>query len=282
LHLKDILNYEINKIITGIKNAENLPNIHIFHAGTKQTDENLVTSGGRVLAITGVDLSVKAAADLAYKALHNINFDGIKFRYDIGRKKVKLAVLASTRGTDMQAIIDAIETGKLSAEIRVVISNKGDAYVLTRAKNYNIDSKVILSQGKTREEFDSEVLSIINSHGGVDLILLIGFMRIISPVLIDQYPNRIINVHPSLLPAFAGGMDTMVHKKVLESGCKVSGCTIHIVDYGVDTGPIILQKQCEIIPGETEDSLKEKVQKLEGEAFIEVINKFQVNRSLII
>jgi len=89
--------------------------------------------------------------------------------------------------------------------------------VLTRAKDHNIDSRVVLSQGRNREEYDSEVLSIINSYG-VDLILLIGFMRILSPVLIDQYPNRIINVHPSLLPEFAGGMDLNVHKEVLASG----------------------------------------------------------------
>ena len=109
------------------------------------------------------------------------------------------------------------------------------------------------------------------SNYQIDLILLIGWMRILSPVLVKSYKNKIINVHPSLLPKFAGGMDTNVHKEVLDAGETETGCTIHYVDETVDGGEIILQKKCIIEPYDTPDTLKAKVQKLEGEAFVEVI-----------
>ncbi|RLI93516.1 MAG: phosphoribosylglycinamide formyltransferase, partial [Candidatus Altiarchaeales archaeon] len=146
-------------------------------------------------------------------------------------RKLKIGVLASTRGTDLQAIIDEIEQGKLNAEVSVVISNKEDAYALERARKHGIDAVFIDPKGKTREEFDREVMKILDKKG-VDVIALIGYMRLLSPEFVNRYRNRIMNVHPSLLPAFAGGMDKNVHKTVLEHGVKVTGCTIHFVDEG--------------------------------------------------
>lgn len=181
-----------------------------------------------------------------------------------------LAVLGSTRGTDLQAIIDAIESKQLIAQIDIVISNKPDAYILARATKHHLKNIYLETAGKTREQYDQLVLDELKKYP-IDLILLIGYMRILSPILIEQYQDKILNVHPSLLPAFAGGMDTNVHAEVLKSGVKETGCTIHLVDEGVDTGKIILQKKCVIRPDETVETLKEKVQKLEGEAFIEVI-----------
>ncbi len=192
-------------------------------------------------------------------------------------RKLKLGVLASTRGTDLQAIIDAIEAGRLDAEIAVVISNKEDAYALERARNHKIESLFIDSRGKTREEFDMAVSDELDARG-VELIALIGYMRYMSPWFVHKYENKIMNIHPSLLPAFSGGMDINVHQAVLDRGCKVSGCTIHFVDEGADTGPIIIQKVVLVEEGETADSLKETVQDIEGKAFVEAIRLFGEGR----
>ena len=186
---------------------------------------------------------------------------------------IRLAVLGSTRGTDLQPIIDEIEKGALDAKIEIVISNKKEAYILERAQKYNLKNIFIDSNGKSREQYDTDVLEELKKYP-INLILLIGYMRILSPVLVREYTDKILNVHPSLLPAFAGGMDKNVHEEVLKSGVKETGCTIHLVDEGVDTGKILLQKKCNIKPDETVETLKRKVQKLEGEAFIEVINNF--------
>ncbi len=181
-----------------------------------------------------------------------------------------LAILGSTNGTDMQAIIDAIEAKQLDAKIEIVISNKADAHILERAVKHGIKNLYIDGSKKSREEYDELVMAELKKYP-IDLILLIGYMRILSEPFVQAFPDQILNVHPSLLPAFAGGMDKNVHAQVLKSGAKNSGCSIHFVDEGVDTGKVLLQKKCKIEPGETVESLKNKVQKLEGEAFIEVI-----------
>ena len=188
-------------------------------------------------------------------------------------RKLKLGVLASTRGTDLQAIIDAIESGGLDAEIAIVISNKKDAYALERARKHGIEELFIDPSGKTREEFDRVVSRELDARG-VELIALIGYMRYLSRWFVNKYKNKIMNVHPSLLPAFAGGMDLNVHKAVLDRGCKVSGCTIHFVDEGADTGPIIIQKPASIGENETVDTLRDKVQELEKQAFVEAVQLF--------
>ena len=189
-------------------------------------------------------------------------------------KPLHLAILGSTRGTDMQTIIDAIENAELDAKIDIVISNKSDAYILERAKKYNLQTLFIDSRNKTREEFDQQILAELKKYP-IDLILLIGYMRILSPAFVRAYANKIINVHPSLLPAFAGGMDMNVHEEVIKAGVKETGCTVHLVDEGVDTGKILLQKKCRVEPTDTAETLKQKVQKLEGEALIEVISNLK-------
>ncbi|MDY6986017.1 MAG: phosphoribosylglycinamide formyltransferase [Candidatus Thermoplasmatota archaeon] len=182
---------------------------------------------------------------------------------------MKVAILASTKGTDMEAIFEAIKDGRLrGVEISMVISDRKDAYALERARNHGIKGIFVDPGGKKREEYDRELAVIL---GDVDLMLLIGYMRLLSPWFVERYRNRIINVHPSLLPAFGGGMDLDVHKKVLEYGAKVSGATVHFVDEGADTGPVILQRAVEICDDETPESLKAKVQKVEGELLVEVV-----------
>ncbi len=183
---------------------------------------------------------------------------------------IHLAILGSTRGTNLQAIIDAIAEKKLNAYIDIVISNKADAYILERTKQHGLRVVFIDSRNKSREQFDQEVLNELKKYH-IDLVLLIGYMRILSPTFVQTYRNKILNVHPSLLPAFAGGMDMNVHEEVLKSGVTETGCTIHLVDDGVDTGKILLQKKCTVEPGDTAESLKDKVQQLEGEAWIEIL-----------
>jgi len=184
--------------------------------------------------------------------------------------KTTLAVLGSTKGTDLQAILDAINNGELDAEVSLVISNMENAYILERAKNHNVPAVFISHKGKTREEFDAEMTTVLKEHA-VDLILLIGFMRILSAEFCREWKNRILNVHPSLLPKYAGGMDTNVHEEVLKNGDVETGCTIHFVTDEVDGGPILIQKKCTVEPDDTIETLKAKVQKLEGNTFIEAI-----------
>ena len=189
---------------------------------------------------------------------------------------IKLGVIGSTKGTDLQVILDAIGSGELNAEVSVVLSNQKNAYILERAENHNVPAVFIPHKGKYREEFDAKITAVLQEHG-VDLVLLIGFMRILSAEFCGRWQNRLLNVHPSLLPKYAGGMDTNIHEEVLKNGETETGCTIHFVTDKVDRGPILIQKECNVEPHDTVETLKTKVLKLEGEAFIEAIQLIQNN-----
>ena len=187
---------------------------------------------------------------------------------------LRLGILASTKATDLQAVIDAIDSKKLNAVISVVVSSKQDAYALERARSHNIKAFFIDSKGKEREQYDREIAKVLDENKA-DLILLIGYMRFLSHWFVNKYKNRIINIHPSLLPKYAGGMDRDVHAEVLKNREKVTGATLHFVDEGADTGPIIMQKEVKIEKNETADSLKEKVQKAEQEIIVKAIDLFE-------
>jgi len=187
---------------------------------------------------------------------------------------IRLGVLGSTNGTDLQSILDAIKLKQLKSELSVVASNKKKAFILKRAEKYKIPSYYISHQNINRETFDRKVTHVLRNHK-VDLILLIGFMRILSKSFCQDWKGKILNVHPSLLPKYAGGMDTNVHKEVLKNKDKETGCTIHFVTDEIDRGPVFIQKKCSVDPKDTIKSLKKKVQKLEGEAFLEAIPLFE-------
>lgn len=187
---------------------------------------------------------------------------------------IRLGVLGSTRGTDLQAILDAIDSKMLESKLSVVISNKKTAFILERANKHKIPSYYISHKSINREIFDKKVTDILKKYK-VDLILLIGFMRILSKSFCQDWKGKILNVHPSLLPKYAGGMDTNVHEEVLKNKDKETGCTIHFVTDEVDCGPIFIQKKCPVKPEDTVNSLKRRVQKLEGEAFLEAIPLFE-------
>ena len=189
---------------------------------------------------------------------------------------INIGVLGSTNGTDLQFILDAINARTLDANVSVVISNKNDSYILKRAQKHNTPSVFINHKNRTREDFDSEMTMILKEHK-VALILLIGFMRILSSDFCNEWSGKILNVHPSLLPKYAGGMDTNVHEEVLKNNDKETGCTIHLVTNEVDGGPIIIQKKCIVDSDDTIESLKTKVQDLEGAAFLEAIPMFSNN-----
>ena len=187
---------------------------------------------------------------------------------------IRLGVLGSTRGTDLQAILDAIASKQLESKLSVVISNKKTAFILERAKKHKIPYYYISHKNITRETFDRKVTKLLKEHK-VDLVLLIGFMRILSKSFCQDWKGKILNVHPSLLPKYAGGMDTNVHEEVLKNKDKETGCTIHFVTDEVDCGPVFIQKKCSVRPEDTVKSLKRKVQKLEGKAFLEAIPLFE-------
>ena len=187
---------------------------------------------------------------------------------------MKLAVLGSTNGTDLVPVVGAERSGSLSASVDVIISNNESSGILKKARHYGIENYFICHKNKKRGVFDLEMSQILENKK-IDLILLIGFMRILSSGFVERWHGKIINVHPSLLPKYAGGMNNGVHESVLAAGDKESGCTIHLVTKDVDCGPILLQKSCPVYENDSVESLRERVQKLEGESFIEVINNWR-------
>ena len=175
---------------------------------------------------------------------------------------IRVGVLVSGGGTNLQAIIDAVKNKTITnASLEVVISNKKDAHALTRAKENNIAAEcVCVKDYETREEFNKALIEKIDSYN-LDLIVLAGFLVVLPPELIAKYRNKIINVHPSLIPSFCGNgfYGLHVHEKALERGVKVTGATVHFVDEGTDTGPIIYQKAVEVLPDDTPETLQKRV-----------------------
>jgi phosphoribosylglycinamide formyltransferase-1 len=182
-----------------------------------------------------------------------------------------IGVLASGRGSNLQSIIDAVAQGKLSAEIKVVISDNAEALALVRAKACGIQTEILLDQGfSSRSAYDRKLIQMLNDRG-VELVILAGFMRIMSKDFIKAFPMKIMNIHPALLPSFPG---LKVQKKALEYGVKFSGCTVHFVDEGVDTGPIIIQAAVPLYDDDTEESLSERILREEHKIYPQAIQFF--------
>ena len=183
-------------------------------------------------------------------------------------KKTKVGILVSGNGSNLQAIIDEKIA---SCEIALVISNKPDVYAIKRAQSNNIPVEIINNKNfETREEFERQLIKSLDSRD-IELIVLAGFMRVLTPLFVRHYKNRIINIHPALLPSFPG-VDAA--KQALEYGVKYSGCTVHFVDDGVDTGPIILQAIVSIGDSDTEQTLLERIHKEEHRVFPEAVRLF--------
>ena len=188
---------------------------------------------------------------------------------------VNIGMLVSGSGTNLQSIIDAIEAGRCDASIKIVVSNRPDAFALERAKKHGIATAVIrVKDFPEREAFDAEVLRILREHG-VELVVLAGFMRIISKVLLDGYHMKIMNIHPSLLPSFPG---LEVQKAALDYGVKFSGCTVHFVDNGLDSGPIIIQAVVPVKDEDTAESLSRRILIEEHRIYPQAIQLFSEGR----
>lgn len=194
--------------------------------------------------------------------------------------KLRIAVLASGKGSNLQAIIDAIEEKRINVEIAIVISDKKDAYALTRAQDHKIKTLYLPIENRSQEDYDRQVIEYLQKEDAaslaqIELIVLAGFMRILSPYFIKAYPNRIMNIHPSLLPSFPG---ISAQKQALDYGAKVSGVTVHFVDEGCDTGPIILQKAVDVLDSDTEQSLSERILAEEHKIYPQAIEMFAQGR----
>ena len=191
---------------------------------------------------------------------------------------LKIGVLGSTRGSDLPAVVESIRKGKLKglAEIVVVISDKGDSGILEKAGHYRIENCYIYPVGMRRIAYDRAIAAELDRHD-VQLVVLIGYMRLLSLWFVRKYENRIMNIHPSLLPSFSG-IDRSVHKEVLDHGCKVSGCTLFFVDGGRDTGPIIMQRAVPVLEDDDIDNLKARVQKAEQEVLPEAIKLYALGK----
>ncbi len=178
-----------------------------------------------------------------------------------------LGILLSGRGSNFEAIADNVASGALDARIAVVISNKADAPGIDSARRRGLNALLIPSGGKVREEHDREVVTALRNHH-VDLVCLAGYMRLLSPWFVQQFPDRILNIHPSLLPSFPG-LDAQ--KQAFEYGVKVSGCTVHFVDENLDHGAIILQKTVPVLPDDDEHALAARILEQEHIAYSEAI-----------
>ena len=180
-----------------------------------------------------------------------------------------LGILLSGRGSNFVAIADSIDAGRIpGARIAVVISNKADAPGIATARDRGLDALVVPSKGKVREEHDREVVAALKQYN-VDLVCLAGYMRLLSPWFVQQFPRRILNIHPSLLPAFPG---LEAQEQAFAYGVKISGCTVHFVDEELDHGAIIVQKSVAVLDSDDEHSLAERILEQEHIAYTEAIN----------
>lgn len=188
--------------------------------------------------------------------------------------QMNIGVLASGRGTDFQSLVDAVERGDLDVHLAVLIANHGDAPVIQRAERHGVPWVFVDHRGRDRQSFEEEIVRILRERE-VDLVVFAGFMRIVTPYFVDQFKNRIINIHPSLLPAFPG---THAQRDAVAWGVKVTGCTVHIVDASVDGGPIIYQRAVSVRPEDTEESLAARILEKEHRVLPYVVKLFAEDR----
>ena len=191
------------------------------------------------------------------------------------KPKLGIGVLVSGSGSNLQSIIDRMEKGCLDAEIKMVISNNPDAYALERCRKHHIPAVVVRHQDfRTREDFDRQMIDVFKSHQ-VDLVVMAGFMRVLTPLFLNAFSMKIMNIHPALLPAFPG---THVQQKAIDYGVKFSGCTVHFADEGVDTGPVIIQAVVPVLVDDTADTLAARILKEEHRIYPQAIQFYAEGR----
>ncbi len=192
---------------------------------------------------------------------------------------LRIGVLASRRGSNLQAIIDAIETGKLDCRLAVVVSDRADAQALERARKHGAEAVFLDPKGYgTREAFDQAVLGVLADHR-IELVCLAGYMRVLSPTFVRALPGQIMNIHPALLPAFPG---LHAQRQALKHGVKISGATVHFVDEGVDTGPIICQAAVPVREDDTEETLSARILEQEHQLYPRAIRLYAEGRLSVV
>ncbi|HEY9189024.1 MAG TPA: phosphoribosylglycinamide formyltransferase [Ignavibacteria bacterium] len=197
--------------------------------------------------------------------------------------KFSIGVFGSGRGSNFKSVLDKIKEGYLESEIKVVISNNSNAGILEIARLNNIPSyHISIKQFNSENEFNQKILDVLEKHS-VDFILLAGYMKKIDSNIVNKYKNRILNIHPALIPSFCGqGMYGLnVHKAVLDYGCKITGVTVHLVNEEYDNGPIVLQKPVEVNDDDTPEELADRVLKEEHKLIIEAIRLFEEERLIV-
>lgn len=266
--------------------------VALYIGSMVQRSNRLETAGARAVAVTGFGATIEEAEQACESRLEVMGSRSRLFhRRDIGtqqliRKRIdhmntlrnhplRVGILGSTRGTSAQKLIEAAETFQVPASVEVILSDREEAFILERAAAQGIPFHHVNpldGQGnkKPREIMDIEMIALLARYR-VDLVLCVGFMRVLSRAFCERYDGRALNVHPSLLPEFAGGMDMDVHREVIKAGKRESGCTIHYLAPAVDTGRILLQKRCPVLPEDTPETLRHRVQELEGDALVEAV-----------
>ncbi len=191
---------------------------------------------------------------------------------------MKIGILISGRGSNMLALVDAVKSGEIpDSEVAVVISDRRNAAGLAKAFERGVETVVIERKGRTREEHDGEIAAELNKRG-VELVCLAGYMRLLSAGFIRAFPNRIVNIHPSLLPSFPG---LNAQKQAIEHGVKISGCTVHFVNEDLDAGPIILQKAVEVRDDDTEETLSARILEQEHATYVEAVGKIAARKPIL-
>lgn len=192
---------------------------------------------------------------------------------------MKIGILISGRGSNMVALVDAVKSGEIRAsEIAVVISDKADAAGLARARERGVETVVVERNGRARHEHDAEIIAELQKRG-VELVCLAGYMRLLSPSFVQAFPNRIINIHPSLLPAFPG-LDAQ--KQAFEAGVKITGCTVHYVDELLDHGPVILQREVAVREGDTAETLAARILECEHDLYVDAVRELVEKQNTVI
>ena len=271
-------------------------NIKLYWSNNK----NEYTTGGRVCSVVSYDkFSLYNALNNVYNNIYKIKYKDQFYRHDIGlkymlnydnlknynkvktirsddlstnweSKKIKIAILGSTRGTSAQLLIDEIRNKNINASIEVIISDRKKAEILERANKHAIPYGYLPKKKMSRDEYDNKMAKLLRVYD-VDIVLLIGYMRIVTNTLLSEYKNRIFNIHPSLLPKYGGGMDLDVHQQVLNAEEKYTGCTLHHVTEKVDAGRIVLQRQLIVNKDDNAEILKQRVQELEKQVIVDFV-----------
>ncbi|MFA7590414.1 MAG: phosphoribosylamine--glycine ligase [Sphaerochaetaceae bacterium] len=258
-------------------------------------DKRLCTAGSRTLAMVATAETLEHARSLVLDNIAKVR-GPLRYRTDIAskealgsrieqmkqlRRPLRVGVMGSTRGTDLRYVLEMIEAGRLHASIELVFSDRENAGIIELAKTHGIPTAIGVRHGKNLRYERERIATAAFENANVDLIILIGYMRIISEQMCTRWKGRLFNIHPSLLPDFAGAMDTDVHamaiRRMKNTGISITGCTVHMVEPVVDHGAIVIQKMCHIDEHDTVESLKSKVQALEGEALVDTIRMFALS-----